>query len=111
MFRQAHGTEAVVEAAADLPAVLLANDMGGVGQRAIGGEPGGLDGAQAPVQVTISLLADHEGATGVQEIGIERAAIAAAVDDPDAASIAGLGHRRHRALDLGILTDEVWRPH
>ena len=80
-----------------------------MGQRAIGGEPRGLDGAQAPMQVAIALLADHEGAPGGEKVGIELTPIAAPVDHPDAAAIAGLGHRRHRGLQLGVLADEIRR--
>jgi len=94
---------------AELLAALLADDAGGMGQRAIGGEPGGLDAAQALQQVTITLLADHEGATGGQEICIELAAVTSAVDDPDAAPRTRLGHRRHRRVQLGVLAHEVRR--
>jgi hypothetical protein len=106
---QTHGTETVVQAAADFLAVLITNDVGGMGQRAIGGKQGGLDGAQTPAQVAVTLLADHEGAAGGQKIGVDLATVAAAVDDPDAAPLARLGHRRHGGLQLGVLADEVGR--
>ena len=68
-----------------------------------------LDGAQTPQQVTIALLADHEGAAGGQEIGEDLTAVTTAVDDPDAAPRTRLGHCRHRRLQLGVLADEVRR--
>ena len=57
--------------------------------------------------MAIALLTDHEGAPGGQEVGIELASITPAVDHPDTAAITGLGDRRHRCLQLGVLADEV----
>ena len=65
--------------------------------------------AQAPEQMAVVFLADDEGASLRDEVGVDLAAIRTTVDDPDAAATRHLRHRRHSHLQFGVLAHEVWR--
>ena len=63
----------------------------------------------ADQQVPVALVANDEGVPLLDQRSIEFAAIAATIHDPDAAAVAGGGHRADRGHDLVVLGDEVGR--
>ena len=63
----------------------------------------------ADQQVAVALVADDEGVPLLDQRSIEFSAIATTIHDPDAAAVAGGGHRVDRGQDLLVLGDKVGR--